>query len=443
MLKMKENLKKIGWPILSVGIMIGLFLIAALFIAGGVWLSEKVYPWLETISFITLLIAIFVLLPSAFFSSTPRFAGNGMVISSYVFGVTLWVWSLLLTYVLWGGMALLIGLFMMGIGVVPIAMLATLFKGMWSTLGQLVLLLALTFGIRFWGYHLLGKAEETASVSVEGSSTPKSFRNRRNQIFGIVLVLLVIVGVIWFLRKTDNSGDYYWMMKEAPPDNCVRVWIPVHGVHEKSCDLEPDGKMTPAMALATILTLQYKPTRYDIKTTNKGIEVKDDLGSVQGPVHYHGVYVDLETARRLLESNKWGWSPDCVVQEVAFDLDKFTIDLYNRGSAGDVLVTISDKKLTEKDRKTWEELAHFEAGEYRKVTIATPGIHRGEDAFIAVLSRVDRVYYGLKDNNWQRTSYKTPDPNQKSKTGKKSDSLIAELSAERKRLRSEIDLTQD
>jgi hypothetical protein len=41
-----------------------------------------------------------------------------------------------------------IGLFMMGVGIVPIAMSATLFKGMWNILGQLVILTVLTFGTR-------------------------------------------------------------------------------------------------------------------------------------------------------------------------------------------------------------------------------------------------------------------------------------------------------
>ena len=82
------------------------------------------------------------------------------MIASLVFGFTLWVWGLLFTYHLWGAIAVFIGLFLMGVGVVPIAMLATLFKGMWSTLGELVLLTVLTFGTRFAGAWTAAKAEE-------------------------------------------------------------------------------------------------------------------------------------------------------------------------------------------------------------------------------------------------------------------------------------------
>ena len=162
----KETLKTIGVFFLGFGFLVALVLVAVLFIEGGVWLSSKLYPWLVGIFGITLFITIFVLLPNAIYSSTPRFAGTGMVIASYVFGATLWVWSLLLTYVLWGTVALFVGLFMFGVGVVPVAMLATLFKAMWSALGELVLLTVLTFGVRIWGIYLLGKAEQGTKPNI-------------------------------------------------------------------------------------------------------------------------------------------------------------------------------------------------------------------------------------------------------------------------------------
>ena len=164
---MKEILQNIGYAIFGLLFIFSILLILGLLFKGGIWLSAMLYPWLVGIFGITLSITVFVLLPNAVFTSTPRFAGYGMVLASYIFGVTLWVWSLLLTYVLWGGIALFIGLFLVGVGVVPIAMLATLFKGMWSTLGQLVLVTVMTFGTRIWGLYLLEKAERnTASADL-------------------------------------------------------------------------------------------------------------------------------------------------------------------------------------------------------------------------------------------------------------------------------------
>ena len=157
---MWEKLKGAGAIVAGIAIFLGIALLIALFIHGGAWLGEKIYPWLVTISSIALAIVIFVLLPLVLFRKTRGFSGTGLMIASFVFGFTLWVWGLLLTYHLWGAIAVFIGLFLMGVGVVPIAMLATLFKGMWSTLGELVVLTLLTFGTRFAGAWAAAKAEE-------------------------------------------------------------------------------------------------------------------------------------------------------------------------------------------------------------------------------------------------------------------------------------------
>ena len=129
-------------------------------IHGGAKLADIILPYLSIIFAFTLLIAIIILLPLSIFRRTRNIAGWGLVISSFVFGFTLWVWGFLLTYVLWGAGALIIGLFIAGVGVIPIAMLATLFKGMWSIFAQLILLLILTFGARFLGVYLAERAEE-------------------------------------------------------------------------------------------------------------------------------------------------------------------------------------------------------------------------------------------------------------------------------------------
>src|SRR2546428_1946588 len=113
---MKTTLASIGTGALGIAILLALALIPVLLLQGGVWLSALLFPWLAAINALTLLVTLFVLLPNAVFSSTPRFAGSGMMIVSYVFGATLWVWSLLLTYTLWRGFWLFIGLFMAGGG---------------------------------------------------------------------------------------------------------------------------------------------------------------------------------------------------------------------------------------------------------------------------------------------------------------------------------------
>lgn len=145
----------IGIAVLFVGA-----LLIALFIHGGAWLAGKIYPWLVTVSTIALAVVIFILLPLVLFQKTRGFSAAGLMIAAFVFGFTLEVWSLLLTYHLWGAIAVYIGIFFFGVGVMPIAMLATVFKGMWSTFGELVLLTVLTFGTGFAGTWAAAKAEE-------------------------------------------------------------------------------------------------------------------------------------------------------------------------------------------------------------------------------------------------------------------------------------------
>src|SRR3989442_11348576 len=125
---MKTTLASIGTGALGIAILLALALIPVLLLQGGVWLSALLFPWLAAINALTLLVTLFVLLPNAVFSSTPRFAGSGMMIVSYVFGATLWVWSLLLTYTLWGGFWLFIGLFMAGGGGFSLPLFAPFFS---------------------------------------------------------------------------------------------------------------------------------------------------------------------------------------------------------------------------------------------------------------------------------------------------------------------------
>lgn len=145
---MWEKIKGAGWVVLCLGFFVLIVLLIGLFIHGGAWLGAKVYPWLESISSVALVVTVLILLPLSFIHRTRGFASVSLLVVSYVFGLSVWVWGLLLTYHLWGAWAVFLGLFFLGVGVVPIAMLATLFKGMWPQLGELIFLTVLVFGLR-------------------------------------------------------------------------------------------------------------------------------------------------------------------------------------------------------------------------------------------------------------------------------------------------------
>jgi hypothetical protein len=82
-----------------------------------------------------------------------------MYISSYVFGLELWLRSLLFTYILWGGFWVIVGLAFAGVGVLPMALLATGFAGYWDVFLWLCIGMVTTYGSRILAHYFSDKAE--------------------------------------------------------------------------------------------------------------------------------------------------------------------------------------------------------------------------------------------------------------------------------------------
>ena len=164
----KEVFTGIGGCLIAIVILAAIGLFISLFIHGGAWVSVKVGPWLSWISRLLFIATILILLPLAFFTRTRSLSGNGMIFISYIFELTVWIWGFLFTYILWGKFAVFIGLFLLGIGVVPIGIIALLFNGMWLALGEIIFLTLLAFGTRLFGLYIIEK------------STPKDYINLQN-----------------------------------------------------------------------------------------------------------------------------------------------------------------------------------------------------------------------------------------------------------------------
>ena len=136
----------------------GLVLFAVLFRC-VVWLSPRILPWLVLASYFALAVSVLILLPLSLISATRAIGGIGMMYASYVFGITVWFGGFFLAYAIWGVWAVIVGLVLLGIGVVPVAMLATLVNGIWSELLWLVVLLVLVWGTRIFGAWVTSKAD--------------------------------------------------------------------------------------------------------------------------------------------------------------------------------------------------------------------------------------------------------------------------------------------
>lgn len=112
---------------------------------------------------LTTFFSIFVFAPLGIFRLTRSFAGGALVFASYVFGLILWVYGAIATFLYWGWLGLIIGLVIVGVGVVPMGFLALALRFQWEWLANLGLLLASMVGSRLLGLWYI--ARQTGSIA--------------------------------------------------------------------------------------------------------------------------------------------------------------------------------------------------------------------------------------------------------------------------------------
>lgn len=120
----------------------------------------KIVQTLINISSIVFGLNLIILLLLGPFRKTRGVTAMALLYSSFLFGITTWLTGLFLTYMFWGIIGVIVGLFIVGIGVVPIGALACLFNASWQSLWTLVILVAVTFGARWIGWLLIATLEE-------------------------------------------------------------------------------------------------------------------------------------------------------------------------------------------------------------------------------------------------------------------------------------------
>ena len=165
---MFEKLKSVGFGMLGLLAIIAMLFLVGLLIGGASWLSDHLLPWFMLASTITFGVLVLILLPLSAFRQTRSFAAVAILYASFLFGATVWMDGLLTTEALWGTWAVIVGLCFAGVGIVPIGMLAALFHGAWSVLGELIGFTVLTFGSRFYAIWL-GEQVERASQAAESA----------------------------------------------------------------------------------------------------------------------------------------------------------------------------------------------------------------------------------------------------------------------------------
>jgi hypothetical protein len=157
MLNIKAEIKNIGCLFVGIAIFIGALFILSLFIKGGVWFADTMFPLFIYASICLLILDIILFLPLSLFRKTELIAGKWIFFSSYLFGVTLWIWCLILTFKIFGWFGILLGVILLGIGIVPIGFIGALFTGHFSIVLCLILLIMITYGARRLGSSILIK----------------------------------------------------------------------------------------------------------------------------------------------------------------------------------------------------------------------------------------------------------------------------------------------
>lgn len=167
-----KTLKGIGDCLLYAVLVVGGFLAVLFLIKWGVNASAIIMPYIDWANGLAFLICLLVFTPLSFFSKTRGFAGVGFFIVSFIFGLSLWLSGFLITYAYWGIGGVVIGTFLMGIGVVATAIIALLLHAEWVLLGITILNVALVLGVRILGTYLIEKSEQD-SIKVIQEKLPK------------------------------------------------------------------------------------------------------------------------------------------------------------------------------------------------------------------------------------------------------------------------------
>lgn len=148
--------------------------LAALIFTGVPVLAKTILPALWVTGGIALVFWFFVVVPFSFIRRFRPFSAISGLLVSCLFGATLWTQSLLLAFGAWGPGAVFLGLLFAGIGVVPIALAAMAFRGEWGFFGELLFLILLTWGSRYFAGRTWQREEDQVQREVIAEPQPQA-----------------------------------------------------------------------------------------------------------------------------------------------------------------------------------------------------------------------------------------------------------------------------
>lgn len=133
-----------------------LLALAGLLVVLG-WVSELVLPLLIRVITPLLTLTILILLPLTHIKTTRYRAGTWMYLGSFVYALAAWMLGFLITLEYWGVFAVILGLVLLGIGVVPLGIAAALVHADWTALLGITGLSLTAWGSRYIALRALAK----------------------------------------------------------------------------------------------------------------------------------------------------------------------------------------------------------------------------------------------------------------------------------------------
>jgi hypothetical protein len=170
------SVKNFAGMALGLMIFVGIIALGIAFIMGAAAFSFWVLKWTYPAFMIAVGVSLLLLVPLALIPPTRMLSAIGFLLASFVFGAILWLWTMAYTYSAWGLLGVIIGLFLGGIGVVPVALVAALFHGDWGHLGLFVVTIVLTIGTRALAHWLEQKAMIRAARLNRSEITAEAYR---------------------------------------------------------------------------------------------------------------------------------------------------------------------------------------------------------------------------------------------------------------------------
>jgi len=167
--------KEVGFGVVGFALLIVVLAIGMALLEGVATFSIWVLRWTFPAFSITFFISIIVLFPLSLIPPARVVSAVGFLFASFAFGTILWLWGMAYTYSTWGILPVVLGLFLGGIGVIPIAMFAALVHGDWANLGLFLVSAALTIGLRVLAHWLAEKADERAARLSATEITAKAY----------------------------------------------------------------------------------------------------------------------------------------------------------------------------------------------------------------------------------------------------------------------------